>query len=415
MTIVGSDTTAALAAGAIPFTDDPSTSVSGLDGVDETLSSVSVIGLGECTHGTREFVRARHRLLRHLVRHGLRAVAFEAPFSEALPLGEYVLHGRGDALTALAEISYWIHDVEEVLATVEWLRQFNINRPLEDRVRLYGVDVGSQLGTDAAATSLRETLGGTLPTVKQEFETTLDWLAGGFVRTDDDEMFRERLAETWRVTTAISERLRERRATFESAASPHRLAVTLRQVRTIQQVANVLEAGRDSDREGLRDQYMAENVSWVRDHEDVDTVAVWAHAGHVFDTVRPSAGWSMGRTLRSRYGEGYYALVFEIGSGGVTAVAPSGDRLSCFEVGGPPEGSLAHLLRSVPHEQFLVDFRELSADIGLNNNWYFRQIGSKFNPEWNWEQYHTAVVPRQAADGVVYIDQGSPVQPINHE
>lgn len=413
MTADPTDTVAALSEGAVSFTDDQTVPVDGLGSIVETLSSVRVLGIGEATHGTREFHRARHRLLEHLVtRCGLRVVACEAPFSEALPVGAYVFDGTGDARTALGEIHYWTHNVEATLSTVEWLRSFNAGRPPEDRVRLYGIDIGSERATDAAGTHLRATLAETLPSVRDEFGDELDRLADGELVTADGTPFERRLAAVRETTTALAGKLEERRATFEAAASPRRWRIARRQIRTIRQVGAVLEARREGGQTGLRDRYIAENVRWLCGHEDADTVAVWAHAGHVLDTERPGVGATMGRSLRARYGDDYYALAFEVGTGRVTALSPSGDDLDTFPLDPPPDGALAETLRAVPHEQFLIDFRGLPPEVGLDEVRYLRQIGSRFDPDRDWRQYHTAVVPRRAADGVLYVDDGSPVRPL---
>lgn len=65
---------------------------------------------------------------------GLRLFALEANFAEKLAINDYVTAGAGDPLDALAGIHFWTWDTEEVLALIEWLRNFNEGRPPGDQV-----------------------------------------------------------------------------------------------------------------------------------------------------------------------------------------------------------------------------------------------------------------------------------------
>lgn len=55
-----------------------------------------------------------------------------------MPLHDYVVHGEGDPREALGALDSWVWQVQSVLAMIEWLRDFNADRPLADRVRVYG-------------------------------------------------------------------------------------------------------------------------------------------------------------------------------------------------------------------------------------------------------------------------------------
>jgi erythromycin esterase len=53
----------------------------------DPIANKSIIGLGEATHGTAEFFKAKHRIFKYLVeKHGYKIFAFEADFGESLQL-----------------------------------------------------------------------------------------------------------------------------------------------------------------------------------------------------------------------------------------------------------------------------------------------------------------------------------------
>ncbi|MEU0400691.1 erythromycin esterase family protein [Streptomyces sp. NPDC006197] len=69
----------------------PTTDLQPLKGV---LDGVRVVGLGEATHGTREFFQLKHRLLEFLVTElGFSVLAMEASASAAPAVDAYVRHG----------------------------------------------------------------------------------------------------------------------------------------------------------------------------------------------------------------------------------------------------------------------------------------------------------------------------------
>lgn len=74
---------------------EPDVPLDDLDVVGETIGDADVIGMGEASHGTREFFRFKHRLFRYLVEeHGFRMLGLEANFAAMLDINDYVVRGR---------------------------------------------------------------------------------------------------------------------------------------------------------------------------------------------------------------------------------------------------------------------------------------------------------------------------------
>src|SRR6266540_48671 len=71
------------------------------------LQDVKVVGLGETTHGTREFFQFKHRLLEFLVTEmDFTAFAIEASYASCQPINDFVLHGTGDLAAVLTGPGY---------------------------------------------------------------------------------------------------------------------------------------------------------------------------------------------------------------------------------------------------------------------------------------------------------------------
>ena len=105
---------------------------------DEMAQRSRVLGLGEATHGSREFGDMRLALTRHAVeRAGYRIVAIEASAMRLDQLNAYINNLAPAAALQLVE-NGWIGR-RTLRELVVWLRSWNDANP-NDRVRLVGVD-----------------------------------------------------------------------------------------------------------------------------------------------------------------------------------------------------------------------------------------------------------------------------------
>ena len=106
-----------------------------------------VVLLGEATHGTSEFYRARAAITRRLVeRHGFTIVALEADWPDAARLDRWV-RGRPSAAPAdgpaFARFPTWMWRNAEARDFFAWLRARNAALPPGRRAAVRGVDIYS--------------------------------------------------------------------------------------------------------------------------------------------------------------------------------------------------------------------------------------------------------------------------------
>src|SRR3954452_21722439 len=92
----------------------------------ELIGDARLVLLGEASHGTQEFYRARAEITRRLIREkGFTAVAVEADWPDAYRVNRYV-RGRGgdasseEALGGFRRFPTWMWRNTEVLNFVEW-------------------------------------------------------------------------------------------------------------------------------------------------------------------------------------------------------------------------------------------------------------------------------------------------------
>jgi erythromycin esterase-like protein len=133
-----------IGAGAAPLPDIPDSDFAAfIDG----FADAKVILLGESTHGTDEFYRARSAITERLIReHGFTIVAVEADWPDAARIDAYI-RGRTDlpsALTPFQRFPVWMWRNRAVRDLVDRLHEINgaIAEPAR-QVGFYGLDLYS--------------------------------------------------------------------------------------------------------------------------------------------------------------------------------------------------------------------------------------------------------------------------------
>ena len=433
------DTVTALDDHAVPLdTDDPMADFADLEPLRERFEEARIVGLGEATHGTREFFRLKHRILRYLVVElDVRAFGLEANFPETLALNEYVVHGEGDPREALAGIYLWPWQVKSVLDLVEWLRAFNAERPLEDRVRFYGLDATY---THGAVDELAGFFEGADPEFLATVESDLEAIDDEGMPAHLDEGRTDRVEAIERVAPRLRERLDEHRAAYVAETSERAWKLACRHVRVLEQVGEHRRASHDRG-EGLveepaaterclrvRDRAMADNAEWILAHEDADRMVLWAHDAHVNRSAQrfrdtEATAPSLGSNLADRYGDGYYALGFSFGRGSFQALTvatdeevSSGHPKEAQILDGPLPDTIDRELAELGHEIAVLDVRGARED-GRLAEWLSEprrhfSTGAVYDPG-NPEAFVTEYAYSEAFDGVCYVDETTRARPLD--
>lgn len=134
--------------------------ITDLEPMEQILTGVRVVGMGELSHGTGECYQFEHRLFDFLVkRMGFKAVAIEASTAACEPINEYVLYNKGTLTEALTGQGYSLWDTEEMSALIEWMRSYNQRVPNTQKVQFFGIDLGfNELGRKRVSTFVEEFL-----------------------------------------------------------------------------------------------------------------------------------------------------------------------------------------------------------------------------------------------------------------
>ena len=306
-----------------------------------------MIGIGEATHGSREFGDLRLSLTRRLIeRNGYRVVAIEASSARLDLLNHFI---AGEAIPASSVRSAiergWIGR-RALRELVGWLRQWNAGHSA-DRVHLVGVDPqDNQIATDTLRTFLARAYGEDLltrlqPTFRELAAADSQYLVFG--DSNVDSAARGSILEIVAILDLDAPML-TRRFGGESLERARDAA------RELAELAD-LNSGNRRLLGHSRDWYMATRVLEALARRGAGAKAVyWAHNAHVSHPEGQSPGGkSSGAWLRDALGCQYAALGFTFGKGSFVAQIPNDptDRLAVSSLPQSPPESVEGVLAAL--------------------------------------------------------------------
>ena len=118
---------------------DPSSGNDDLSFLRKELSGKTVVGLGEASHGTREFYNQKARIIEYLINEcNFKLLAFEFQQSLIAPINLYVLTGDGNLKELMAQMA--LYNTEEIYNLFQLIRQYNKDKATDDKVVITGFD-----------------------------------------------------------------------------------------------------------------------------------------------------------------------------------------------------------------------------------------------------------------------------------
>ena len=122
-------------------TVDPNRPLNDLEPIKALIGSARIVGMGEATHGSKEFTLVRHRILKYLVEEmDFKGLVLETPEQQAKAINEYIKTGNGNAKKLLSNLGYWVHNTQEMLDVIVWMKEYNHQHP-SSKISFYGCDI----------------------------------------------------------------------------------------------------------------------------------------------------------------------------------------------------------------------------------------------------------------------------------
>jgi erythromycin esterase-like protein len=386
------------------------------------FGDATVVLLGEATHGTSEFYRARAAISRWLIQHkGFNIVAVEADWPDAARIDRHIRHlePHTHEMDAFARFPTWMWRNAEVLAFVDWLRQENERRAPAARVEFRGLDVYSMSNSiQAVLEYLNRVDPETAKEARERYGCLTPW--------QNEPARYARLAALGtascedHVVAALRELLEKRLDYMRKDPEAYFDAVqNARIVRAAEQYYRMMYRG-STETWNLRDRHMFETLQAVmKRHGSGAKAIVWAHNSHIGNAAATSMGWqgefNIGELCRDAHGNDMVAIGFGTDRGTVAAASDWDSPMEIKTVLPAREDSYEYLFRRTGNARSLTswrdpsrgELRELLADIRRE-----RAIGVVYRPDTELLSHYFNAVLSEQFDAYVWFEVSRAVTPL---
>lgn len=334
----------------------PTESLEDLAALNEIIGDAQVIGLGESTHGSKEIFQMKHRLMKYLNQtHDFRIFSIEGSMPEAYKINDFVLENKGNAKDLIAGMHFWTWQTEEVLAMVEWMQKFN--EASEQKIQFTGFDMQFIEGPiEELKTLLPEAVDLQLDSLQTKWDSLREWSR----KNRKILMF----------TPKQQEYFDSQMVFFKDAINKANL--TKKQQNWALQNLRILEQA-SWQPPNKRDQYMAENLLWIKEQNRNEKVVLWAHNEHIRKTGR-----RMGEYLSDSLKNNYLNIGFTFHEGNYTAQGTNG--LQSYDAEDSYIGTYEYFFNAIDEPIFLLDLRNVPKDnpacAWIHEELKFRKVGS---------------------------------------
>jgi erythromycin esterase-like protein len=389
----------------------------------DRFGQARLVLLGEATHGTSEFYRARTAITRRLIeRHGFNIVAVEADWPDANAIDVYARDRPAVAAPReiFARFPTWMWRNEEALEFIEWLRQHNLEAAAQSRIQFRGLDIYS-LGSSVAAVLdyLDRVDPAAAKDARRRYGCLSPWqedpvaYGGAVLRGQKDPCEGEILKQ---LGALLENRLRyaaqDDEAFFDAAQNA-------RIVRAAEQYYRMMYRG-SVESWNLRARHMFETLKALLDHEGPSAKAVvWAHNSHIGDAAATAMGWkgefNIGQLCRIAFSGDAVLIGFGTDRGTVAAASDWDGPLEFKSIRPARADSFEAMFRDTELPRHLCDWtthsdtrlRSLLGDTRLE-----RAIGVIYRPETELHSHYFEADMAEQFNAFVWFEETSAVKPL---
>ncbi|MBO9715933.1 MAG: protein-L-isoaspartate(D-aspartate) O-methyltransferase [Pseudoxanthomonas sp.] len=405
----------------------PGPDAAGFADAFERFADCRVVLLGECSHGTSEFYRARAAITRMLVeRHGFDIVAAEADWPDAAAINRHVRHrsvdGRG---AAFQRFPTWMWRNTDVTGLVAWMRRHNEGRAADVQVGFYGLDLYSLGASIAAVLEYLDRVDPEAAAVaRRRYACLTPWqnapasygraaLGAGYATCE-------------KAVVRQCRELLERRLEYAAVADGERYLDATQNARLVASAERYYRAMYYGSAESwnLRDMHMFDTLRHLLEAKGPHSRAiVWAHNSHIGDARHTEMGsargeLNIGQLCREAHGERVALVGFGTHEGTVAAASEWDGDMEIKQVRPSLAGSVERLCHDAGAERCLLDLRRgqhegLRATLAPAR--LERFIGVIYLPETELQSHYAQASLSGQFDAYVWFDRTRAVTPLGPE
>ena len=387
-----------------------------------------VVLLGEASHGTSEFYRARAAITRRLIeQHGFTIVAVEADWPDAAAVDRYVRHrpAKTQSKPPFQRFPTWMWRNTDVASFIDWMRNHNARvDDIERRAGFYGLDIYNmsdsiaavleylqQVDPEAAAVA-RERYGCLTPWQKDPATYGRAVLSAGYRKCE------QAVVEQCRALLAKRlEYAHEDKDSFLDAAQNARL------IASAERYYRIMYYG-GAESWNLRDTHMFQTLEHVLEAHGAESKAVvWAHNSHIGDARFTEMGavreeLNIGQLCRQRFGSKAALIGLGTHTGTVAAASDWEGDMQVMKVRPSQRDSCERLCHDAGLPRFLLDLAPGTHEAlrrRLLEPRLQRFIGVIYRPDTELASHYADASLPQQFDAYVWFDETTAVTPLGVE
>jgi protein-L-isoaspartate(D-aspartate) O-methyltransferase len=383
-----------------------------------------VVMLGEASHGTTEFYRARAAITKRLIeRHGFTIVAVEADWPDAASIDRYVRHRppRAGAEPPFRRFPTWMWRNTDVEAFTEWLRQHNEKQPMEARAGFYGLDMYNLSASISAVLHyLAEVDPDAAEAARERYACLTPWQKdpAAYGRA----VLTKRIAECEDDVVAQLRDLLAKRLDYAQGDGDQFLDAqqNARLIASAERYYRIMYYG-GAESWNLRDTHMFETLTALLEAKGPEAKAVvWAHNSHIGNAAFTEMGivrdeLNIGQLVREKFGNEAALIGMGTHAGTVACATDWDDPMAVKDVRPSHPQSYERLCHDAALPRFLLDLGE-KLPAGLRDALVpprlERFIGVIYRPESELQSHYAdASLPRQF-DAYLWFDETTAVTPL---
>jgi erythromycin esterase-like protein len=381
--------------------------------------------LGEASHGTQEFYRARVEITKRLIcEAGFTAVAVEADWPDAYRVNCHVRGANDDAsaeeaLRDFQRFPVWMWRNTVVAEFVAWLREWNDALPeAAPKVGFYGLDLYSlHASMEAVLRYLEEIDPGAARRARERYACFDHFSRDPQIYAYEAEIRGAESCEPQVVEQLVElQRRRSELASRDGRVAEDRQFYAEQNARLVVDAERYLRAAfrGGSESWNLRDRHMVETLDALLAHlgstRGGAKAVVWEHNSHVGDARATDASQrgqvTVGQLVRARHPDDALLVGFTTHHGTVTAASDWGGPAERKNVQPALPGSWEALFHAQDTERFLLDTAEVPG------RRLERAIGVIYRPETERQSHYFQARMREQFDLVVHLDETTAVEPL---
>jgi len=370
------------------------------------FANAKVFGFGEASHNTKEFFDIKAKFFKHLVKtQGVKIFIMEESYQAESGINEWISGGNGNIKTIAKNFNIPFWQRYEIVNLLQWMRSYNSDKPKEDQIRFYGMDI--QIGKN-----INQEIRDYLDTNKITIDKKLLTLADSCSNKKID--FRKK-DSWWKIKIPKLKALKQQIQNIKTENEEHKSLIrSLNYLISYTEYASLVKDEYPKSTE-FRDLKMFKNVKFIVENESKNGKAfIWAHNEHINKREMYYTGSNiinLGRHLKDYYKEDYYSVGFDFGTGKINGFVidrKKGNHLKTYHIEKPFKKTYAKTLMLINKDIYFIDFQKAiesdSSNFFSKKNKHLLIAGGGYQPK----PLHRIMISKiytETYDGLIFVKE----------